>query len=56
VLDVSGFRHLRINHSKLFADGKNHINGIENFWNQASATSVNLAVFPKRFSAILKGL
>jgi transposase len=34
-LDVSGFRHLRINHSKLFADGKNHINGIENFWNQA---------------------
>ena len=34
-LDVSGFRHLRINHSRLFADGKNHINGIENFWNQA---------------------
>ena len=33
--DVSGFRHLRINHSKLFAAGKNHINGIENFWNQA---------------------
>src|SRR5882757_3786783 len=32
-LDVSGFRHLRINHSQLFADGKNHINGIENFWN-----------------------
>lgn len=29
------FRHLRINHSKLFAAGKNHINGIENFWNQA---------------------
>jgi len=35
VLDVSEFRHLRINHSELFADGKNHINGIENFWNQA---------------------
>ena len=34
-LDVSGFRHLRVNHSKLFAEGKNHINGIENFWNQA---------------------
>lgn len=27
--------HYRINHSKLFADQKNHINGIENFWNQA---------------------
>ena len=34
-LDVSDFYHERINHSKLFANGKNHINGIENFWNQA---------------------
>ena len=34
-LDVSAFYHERINHSKLFAQGKNHINGIENFWNQA---------------------
>ncbi len=34
-LDVSDFRHHRINHSKLFADKHNHINGIENFWNQA---------------------
>lgn len=33
VLDVSEFRHYRINHSKLFADKHNHINGIENFWN-----------------------
>ena len=35
VLDVSDFKHYRINHSELFADKKNHINGIENFWNQA---------------------
>jgi len=35
VLDVSDFKHVRINHSELFADGRNHINGIENFWNQA---------------------
>jgi transposase len=35
VLDVSAFKHCRINHAKLFADRKNHINGIENFWNQA---------------------
>ena len=34
-LDVSEFKHYRINHSKLFADKHNHINGIENFWNQA---------------------
>jgi transposase-like protein len=35
VLDVSSFKHCRINHSELFTDQKNHINGIENFWNQA---------------------
>lgn len=35
VLDISEFKHYRINHSKLFADKRNHINGIENFWNQA---------------------
>lgn len=34
-LDVSEFHHYRINHSDKFADEKNHINGIENFWNQA---------------------
>ena len=34
-LDVSDFHHRRINHSKLFAQQHNHINGIENFWNQA---------------------
>nr|WP_228842129.1 hypothetical protein [Neisseria meningitidis] len=32
---MSGFIHYRINHSKEFADRQNHINGIENFWNQA---------------------
>ncbi len=35
VLDVSEFRHRRINHKETFADRRNHINGIENFWNQA---------------------
>jgi len=34
-LDITDFHHMRINHSKLFADKENHINGIENFWNQA---------------------
>jgi transposase len=34
VLDVSDFKHYRINHKTRFADGRNHINGIENFWNQ----------------------
>jgi transposase len=35
VLDISEFRHQRINHRERFVDGRNHINGIENFWNQA---------------------
>ena len=33
-LDVSEFTHFRINHSREFVDKHNHINGIENFWNQ----------------------
>jgi transposase len=28
----SGYKHHRINHSKEFARGHNHINGIESFW------------------------
>ena len=35
VLDVSEFKHFRINHRQRFVDRSNHINGIENFWNQA---------------------
>jgi transposase len=36
VLDVSEFHHRRVNHSKNFVSKKgHHINGIENFWNQA---------------------
>jgi transposase len=38
-LDVSEFHHHRINHSDQFVrEGHNHINGIENFWNQAKRT------------------
>lgn len=34
-LDVSDFHHVRIHHRERFADARNHINGIENFWSQA---------------------
>lgn len=34
-LDVSDFKHFRVSHSKEFVKGHNHINGIENFWNQS---------------------
>ena len=35
VPDVSEFSHLRIDYSTHFVERQNHINGIENFWNQA---------------------
>jgi len=47
VLDVSEFKHYRINHSKLFAIKKNHINGIENFWNQAKRHMSKFNGIPK---------
>lgn len=34
-LNVAGFRHYRINHREQFVARRTHINGIENFWNQA---------------------
>lgn len=55
VLDVSDFKHYRINHSKLFADKKNHINGIENFWNQAKRHMRKFNGVPKvHFGLFLK--
>jgi len=55
VLDVSAFKHFRINHSKLFADSHNHINGIENFWNQAKRHMRKFNGIPtKHFSLFLK--
>jgi transposase len=55
VLDVSEFKHYRINHSKLFAHEKNHINGIENFWSQAKRHMRKFNGIPaKHFPLFLK--
>ena len=55
VLDVSDFKHFRINHSELFADKQNHINGIENFWNQAKRHMRKFNGVPKdHFGLFLK--
>ena len=55
VLDVSEFKHYRINQSKLFANNHNHINGIENFWNQAKRHMRKFNGIPaKHFSLFLK--
>ena len=54
-LDVSEFKHFRINHSELFADAANHINGIENFWNQAKRHLRKFNGVPKKhFHLFLK--
>jgi transposase len=55
VLDVSEFKHYRINHSKLFANKQNHINGIENLWNQAKRHMRRFNGIPrKHFPLFLK--
>ena len=54
-LDVSQFHHVRINHSAEFAQGRNHINGIENFWNQAKRVLRKYNGIPKdNFPLFLK--
>ena len=54
-LEVSDFYHERINHSSLFANGKNHINGIETFWNQAKRVLRKYNGIPKEsFPLFLK--
>jgi transposase len=54
-LDGSEFKHFRINNSTLFADKHNHINGIENFWNQAKRVLRKYNGVPKNnFNLFLK--
>jgi len=54
-LDVSEFKHFRINHSTDFARKGNHINGIENFWNQAKRHMRKFNGIPKEhFELFLK--
>lgn len=55
VLDTSAFKHFRINHSEAFAEDRNHINGIENFWSQAKRHMRRFNGVPKhRFPLYLK--
>ncbi len=54
-LDVSEFFHFRINHSKEFVSSHTHINGIENFWNQAKRHMRKYNGIPKQnFELFLK--
>jgi len=54
-LNVSEFKHYRINHSKLFANKRHHLNGIENFWNQTKRHMCKFNGVPKeQFHLFLK--
>ena len=54
-LDVSQFHHVRINHTVEFVRGRSHINGIENFWNQAKRVLRKYNGIPKEsFPLFLK--
>ena len=58
VIDVSTFHHRRIDHAKAFAKGKGnerHINGIENFWNQAKRHLRRQAAFRANTSTTSSG-
>lgn len=49
-IDIAKFHHFRVNHSTTYVDTenrRNHINGIENFWNQAKRTLRKYNGIPK---------
>jgi len=55
VLDVSDFKHYRINQLSGSPTTRNYINGIENFWNQAKGHVRKFNGIPKeRYPLFLK--
>jgi transposase len=48
VLDVSEFHHVRIDKGRGYAQGRAHINGIENFWSQAKRQLRRYNGIPRR--------
>jgi len=40
-------KHYRIKHKEQFADGRNHINGIENFWGLSKVKLVKFRVISR---------
>ena len=49
ILDISGFKHHRVNHAKVFVNKRGqHINGIENFWNQSKRVLRKYNGIPKK--------
>lgn len=52
-----GYRHLNVDHSSKFVDGKVHINGLEGFWSWAKERLFkHHGISPKHFPLYLKEL
>lgn len=52
-----GYRHLKIDHGKLFTRGRVYINGLEGFWSYAKERLMkHHGISPQRFSLYLKEL
>lgn len=54
MLNINEFKHYQINHSKQFTKLHNHINVIEDFWNQTKRHIKNLTVFLKKILSYFK--
>ena len=52
-----GYRHLNVDHSSKFVDGKVHINGLEGFWSWAKERLFkHHGISPQKFPLYLKEL
>lgn len=52
-----GYRHLNVDHSSKFVDGKVHINGLEGFWSWAKERRFkHHGISPQKFPLYLKEL
>ncbi len=56
-LDFTAFHHMQINHYRLFSDRQNHINEIENFWNQVKRHLRRFnGIKPEQFPLVSQGV
>jgi len=50
-----GYRHLRIDHSKMFSRGKVYVNGVEGFWSFAKERLIKFhGISPRKFVYYIK--
>ena len=53
-VNLHGYKHLSVDHSKMFGKGDVYINGIEGFWSFAKENSKHHGVSPGKFLLYIK--